>query len=151
VGDEVFILTIVMFSLLVTAGVIIVVMGMYQGMKTQAMQHRERMAMIDRGLAPSPATDPDAFDRWRRPQRPRTRATTMGVVIVALGLALGMIIAFAGGEPDIGVGIGGAIAILGAAFIVIGELQRKAQPHELSSHGYGGVPPIPPDRGNVGP
>ena len=149
-GDEVFILTLVMFSLLVTAGVIIVVMGMVQGMRTQAMQHRERLAMIEKGLAPSPASDPEAFDRWRKPQRPRTAATTLGVVIVALGLALGFIIAFAGGAPDIGVGVGGAIAILGGAFIVIGELQRKTQPPPLPPHGYG-APPYPPDRGNVGP
>jgi hypothetical protein len=151
VGDEVFILTLVMFSLLVTAGVIVVVMGMYQGMRMQAMQHRERLAMIEKGLAPSPATDPDAFDRWRRPQRPRTAATTLGVVIVALGLALGLIIGSAAGEPDIGLGVGGAIAILGGAFIVIGELQRKAQSPMLPPHGYSGAPPIPPDRGNVGP
>ena len=114
------------------------------------MQHRERLAMIEKGLAPSPATDPDAFDRWRRSGRPRTRATTIGVVFVALGMALGMIIAFAGGEPDIGIGIGGAIAILGGAFIVIGELQRKAQPPPMPPYGYG-QPPYPPDRGNVGP
>jgi hypothetical protein len=147
VGEEVFLLTIITFSVLVTAGLIIVVMGMYQGMKHQEMQHRERMAMIEKGLAPSPAVDPDAFDRWRRPQRPRTRSTTVGIVIAALGLALGIMIGAAAGEPDIGVGIGGAIAVIGAAFIVIGELQRRAPaPHE-----YGAPPIVPPDRGNVAP
>ena len=50
-----------------------------------------------------------------------------GIVIVGFGLALATVIGFASREPEIAVGIGGAVAILSAAFIVTAYVtQREA-------------------------
>ena len=53
-----------------------------------------------------------------------------GIVIVGFGLALATVIGFTSREPEIAVGIGGAIAILGAAFIVTAYVryQEPAEP-----------------------
>jgi uncharacterized membrane protein len=125
--------------------VLLILMAMYQRTKTLEMQHRERLAMIERGIAPAPARDPAEFERWQQfDARPRhSPATTLGVVTVALGLGLMLIISFAARAADVGVGIG-AVAVVGIAFIVNGSLQRRTPPP---------APPFRPHdpRGPVGP
>ena len=49
---------------------------------------------------------------------PTSRSLSLGIIVVGLGLALMTIISIAGESPESGIGIGGAIAILGGAFIV---------------------------------
>jgi hypothetical protein len=134
-------------SILTSGGVLLILMGMYQRTKTLEMEHRERLAMIERGIAPSPAGDPAEFDRWQHfDARPRhSAATTLGVVTIALGMGLMLIIGFAANAADIGVGVGGAIIVLGAAFVAVGELKRRSQPPHLPPF----RPPVP--RGPAGP
>jgi len=106
------------FALVVFAGVFIVFMGLRQRSQQLEMQHRERMAMIERGQIPT--ADPSGWHRpGHRPAgRSASRALSIGIVVVGLGLALMTVISIAGGAPEVGVGVGGALAILGAAFIV---------------------------------
>ena len=110
-------------------GVFIIIAGMRQHMRKLEMQHRERMALIERGLTPGPAADPEAFERAAdvRSHHPPSRTTSIGVVIVAIGFGLMMLIGFAGDAPEQAVGVGGAIVAVGAAFIVNGELKRRTQ------------------------
>ena len=49
---------------------------------------------------------------------PSSRSLSVGIIVVGLGLALMTIISIAGESPEAGIGVGGAIAILGGAFIV---------------------------------
>ena len=49
--------------------------------------------------------------------------------MVGLGLAMMTIISIAGESPESGIGVGGAIAILGAAFIVRSMVVRPEPPH----------------------
>src|ERR671915_2538178 len=108
-------------TIFILGGVIVIVMAMNQRTKKLEMQHRERMAMIDRGLAPSPETDPELFEAsLGRPAV--SRYTTLGIAIVGIGMGLMLLIGVAGGAPDSGVGVGGAIVVLGVAFIVNGYL-----------------------------
>src|SRR5687768_5195841 len=110
-------------------------MAMYQRGRTREMQHRERLAMIERGIAPSPDQDPAAFDAWHGGRR-HSAATSIGVVIIALGLGLMLLIGVTARSGLIGIGIGGAIIVLGIAFIVIGELQRRSQPPSWGPGSY---------------
>jgi len=124
-------LAVIIPIIVLAGGILIVLMGMYQHTKTLDMRHRERMAMIERGLSPLPEGDAhvhvDAARRvQRRPAPPRN--ISLGIAMVGLGLGLMMIIGFAGGAPDVGVGVGGAVAILGIAFIVNGYVQRQYAP-----------------------
>lgn len=110
----------------VLGGILIVLLAMWRGTKIREMQHRERLAMIERGLVPPPERDPAAYDQARRSEV-RESFTSIGIALVALGLGLMFIIGFAGDAPGPAVGVGGAVAIVGAAFIVNGQLQRAQQ------------------------
>jgi len=98
--------------------------------RVRELQIRERIAMIEKGLAPAPEVDPQGFQRAtavyeqfkrRRPQRHRSA----GVTLVSLGLGLMLMIAFAGDSPQKAVGIGGFVVMLGMAFIVNGMFDQR--------------------------
>ena len=124
---DIFRLAMVLNVVFLAGGVLVILMAMYQRGRTREMQHRERLAMIERGLAPGPEQNPAAFDAWQPPER-HSPATSIGVVIVALGFGLILLIGITAGALDAAFGVGGAIVVLGVAFIVIGELQRRGRP-----------------------
>lgn len=100
------------FVITMFAGVFLIFLAMRQRSEALERQHRERMAMIERGHVP-------LADAPRHPAGARSnRSLSLGIIVVGLGLALMMIISVAGDTPSVGIGIGGAIVIVGAAFIV---------------------------------
>ena len=101
------------------AGVCVIFLAMRGRSETLERQHRERMAMIERGHIP--ASEPQV-------SRASSRSMSLGIIIVGLGLALMSIISIAGGAPDVGVGIGGAIVIVGGAFVVRSLVVRSESP-----------------------
>jgi hypothetical protein len=114
------------------SGVFIIFLAMRQHSEVMERQHRERMAMIERGHIPQ--AEPKGRDRGS------SRSLSLGIIVVGLGLALMTIISIAGGSPEAGVGIGGAIVIIGAAFIVRSFVIR---PEPLSTAQT--PPPVPKD------
>ena len=102
----------VCFIVTMFAGVFLIFLAMRQRSETLERLHRERMAMIERGHIP--LSDPQP----RHGSGGSSRALSLGIVVVGLGFALMTIIGIAGETPTVGVGIGGAIVIVGAAFIV---------------------------------
>jgi hypothetical protein len=107
------------FSIAIAGGVLVVVSALRHRAKIIEMAHRERLAMIERGLVPPselPAS-PAQETRHRRAQR-SSRLLSAGIVIVGFGLGLATLIAFASGAPSVAVGLGGAVAIVGGALIV---------------------------------
>ena len=142
--DSIFFLAAVIPLTIIVGGVAIIIMAMRQRSLTMEMRHRERMAMIERGIVPGPGRDPGAFERVQQMHdHPPARATSIGVVIVALGLGLMLMIGFAGENTGAALGVGGSVVVIGAAFIVNGELQRRAQPPS--------TPPGPPPPGTLVP
>lgn len=113
------------FVIAMFCGVFIIFMGLRQRSQQMEMRHRERMAMIERGQVPldrSPAalrgvSSAPASSRW----------LSVGIIIIGLGLSLMMIISVAGGAPEVGIGLGGAIAIVGAAFVVRSLVVKPSQ------------------------
>ena len=115
------------FILGMFSGVFIIFLGLRQRSEQLEMRHRERMAMIERGQIP--LDEPLHPISGRRPL-PRSsaassRSLSFGIIVVGMGVALMTIISIAGASPEIGVGIGGAVAILGAAFIVRSMVVRS--------------------------
>jgi hypothetical protein len=104
---------------LIIAGVVIVYSGMRHRTKVLEMMHRERLAMIERGVTPSGDLEatPQQMIKARRTAR-GNRLLSAGIVVVGLGLALATLIAFASREPELAIGIGGAVALLGGSLIV---------------------------------
>ena len=103
------------FSFIIAGGVVVIVSAMRYRAKIMEMAHRERLAMIERGMSP-PAELGTAYQD--RQSARGSRSMSLGIVIVALGFALALLIGFASREGEIAVGVGGAIAVIGFAFIV---------------------------------
>lgn len=93
---------------------------------------KERIALIEKGLVPSPETDPARFEALVGLSRPTSTAAgryqSAGVLIMGLGLALACLLGFAGRIPAIGLGVGGGLAILGLAIFVNGSLISGDEP-----------------------
>lgn len=89
--------------------------------RVREAQIRERIAMIERGLMPSPEQDPAAFDRVLGRQRVEARRNPgkwrRGGIVVT-GVGLGMMVLFAVVGESEGIGIGGFLAIMGIAFFI---------------------------------
>ena len=113
-----------LFVLAMLSGVFIVYMGLRQRGMQLEMEHRERMAMIEKGSIP---IEPAAVRRRVGSGYARSsRSLSGGIIVVGLGLALMTIISIAGESPEVGVGVGGASAVLGGAFIVHSIVTRPA-------------------------
>jgi len=128
-------MVLVLFVIVVLGGVGIVIAGMKHRAKILEMAHRERLAMIERGLTPPPERDPEVFDHaWHiRESTAARRMRSAGVLVMGSGVALGLLISLPGGEPEIGVGVGGAITALGVAFVVNAQLSLEKSPRPLPS------------------
>jgi hypothetical protein len=118
-GDEI---VVVIIAMIIVAGVALMIATMFNRRRFRELEHRERLAMIERGLIPSPERNPAAFESAAglkpRPEPAATGYRNAGVMMIGIGLGLMMLIAFAAGEPGVGFGIGGGFAILGAASLL---------------------------------
>ena len=123
---------VIIFAMIIFAGIAVLWMAMQSRRRFREMEHRERLAMIERGLVPAPESDPLAFERslpGRRQESPAsTRLRSAGVVGIGFGLALTMLIWFVADAPRVGIGIGGAFVIIGLAFLVNGTLAAQQGP-----------------------
>jgi hypothetical protein len=141
--EEVF--SLIAFTMIVAATVVFIMSALQRG-KLREMAHRERLAMIERGVAPPPEVDPGRFERamgqplWDEEVAARAaRYRRMGVIFMGLGVGLWFIITFAGDAPEEGFGVGGAIVVLGAALYINSQLELKHAPPRRSA-------PLPPPR-----
>lgn len=123
--------------MMIIGGIVIILTAMLRRQKIIEMAHKERLAMIERGMVPPRDSVPDPLTMMLHARTTstdtRSRMLSGGIVVVAFGLGLMLMIGVAGQSPEAAVGVGGAIAVLGAAFIVIAMVQRN-QP----------LPPLPP-------
>ena len=90
-----------MFAILIAGGVVVIVSGMRHHGKVLEMAHRERLAMIERGLAPPPELSSSPYGPLAQ-QRRAARSTRMlsgGIMTVGLGLGVAMVLGFASREP----------------------------------------------------
>ena len=144
-------LVVFMVGLLIVAGVVIVGMGIQSRRHIREMEHRERLAMIERGLAPPPDFEAlaaertlsnDDASRYARIMRWRTA----GIIMIGLGLAYFFLVAFAVRNPEIGIGVGGAFATIGAAFFVNALMLQRS----FNAHGVRRPERFPPPPGSRG-
>lgn len=128
VTEAEFVLALGLFG--ITGGLVVIWMVIQSRRHFREMAHRERLAMIERGLVPSPESDPQAFERAIGLTRPvetqgGSRARSAGVTMIALGMAFMFLLSFTAGEPGVGIGVGGAFAILGVAFFINAMLTAR--------------------------
>lgn len=127
--DNLFVLSIVIPLVVIVGGCFLIALAIYRFTRLKELAIRERLAMIEKGLVPSPESDPERFEQVMRSRRAAGRGPdrgirmrTGGVLLVGVGFGLGVLIAFAGEDPYSGIGVGGGIAILGLAFLVGGYM-----------------------------
>jgi hypothetical protein len=111
--------------------------------RVRELEIRERIAMIEKGHVPAPETDPRGFERAfakdvmkvmeYREQHGSYRHRRAGTTLIGVGLGLMMMIAFAGEDPQTGLGVGGFLVMIGLAFLINGLLERGAGPEQTPS------------------
>jgi Domain of unknown function (DUF6249) len=120
--------------------------------RVRELEIRERIAMIERGLVPTPESDPETFDRrmhsmdliQREHVAPRHRSA--GVVLMAVGLGMMVLLTYAGNVPRQGLGVGGFIMILGLGFVI--NSLFASRPTSVSPPSRSSEPPAPPNPGS---
>ena len=116
--------------------------------RVREMEIRERIAMIERGMVPPPESDPETFEHrlhsmqvhQRGHVAPRYRSA--GVILIAVGLGLAVLMTFAGGVPREGLGVGGFIVILGLGFFINSLFPHYPPPPISPRSNDPRVPPI---------
>ena len=106
------------------AGVAVAALAVRGKQRMRELAYQERIAMIDKGLLPSPETNPAAFEAMLAPARPSIQAIryrTAGIILTGFGLALTVLLFFV--VPDIrgiALGVGGAWTIFGLTVLANG-------------------------------
>jgi small-conductance mechanosensitive channel len=101
----------------------IVLLKIYQGMRRRELVHRERLAMIERGLVPPPETDPQRFERAMglhpgHLDRPPGHGIRPGLILIAVGIGVGVLISLTSGNFGAGIGVGTLLVLLGIALLI---------------------------------
>ena len=145
---------VIFLTMTIIAGVVMMVAAMNNRRKIREMEHRERLAMIERGVMPAPETNPAGFETaagfhedFKGPPDNSHRYRTAGVLMVGLGFGLMFVIGIAGGVPDIGFGIGAAWVSLGAASLLNYWLMSRRSERERKASWTG--PARRPDPPNI--
>ena len=119
----------------IVGGLVIAGLAIHHKARLKELAYRERMAMIERGLVPSPETDPEKFDRawesvagrWSDPAVLAERHRAAGIITIGAGLAVMLLLYFVTDQDRLAFGVGGAAVLLGLAFIVNSFLVGRAK------------------------
>jgi hypothetical protein len=117
---------------LLVSGVVVIFAALRYRTRQRELLHQERLAMIEKGMMPPPELTPFELVRGssaRLSARPvHDKSLSIGIIIVGLGLGFMSLIGIAAAAPEVGIGLGGAIVILGGAFIVRALVARTGEP-----------------------
>ena len=122
----------------ILAGCTVAIVGTLARNRVRELEIRERIAMIEKGLMPSPEVDPRGFDQAMAAQdrfayrarrhRPSGRHRRGGIALMGVGFGLMVLITFADGDVRHGLGVGGFLVILGLAFLINGLFESRDWP-----------------------
>ena len=94
--------------------------------RTREQAHRERMALIERGVTPPPETARVAFD-WRGDvHNPVSRNRRTGLILIAVGVGLA-VMQFVIGTGGRSMGASAFLIVLGIAFIVNAIFEARSE------------------------
>ena len=141
----------IIIAIIVISAVTLIAIALRGRQRIRELTIQERIAMIERGLVPPPEVDPDRFDRAlllayaaNRASNPKSaRYRTMGVMLMGLGGALFLLLAFAAGVPGIAFGVAGGVFVLGIAVYINGSLIARDTPRTAALMP---TPPLTPTR-----
>jgi hypothetical protein len=145
------VVVLISISIVVVAALGVLWMAMTSRRAVREMEHRERLAMIQRGLVPAPESDPLGFESAIAPFEGGSlrgeRWQTAGTLTIGLGLAFTVLLTFTAESSEVGLGIGGAFIVLGGAILLNGyqlSRSRRAPPRPLAARRQYHDGPFPP-------
>src|SRR4051812_7058778 len=113
--------------ILLLGGVGVTLIALHGRQRLKELAFQERIALIEKGLVPSPESDPGRFESALAPPRISPKALryrSAGLVVTGLGVALTVLLFFV--MPfrvkGVGVGVGGALTVLGLTILGNGML-----------------------------
>jgi hypothetical protein len=151
------VIIVILMSTIIVAGACLMIAAMMNQRRMREMAHRERIAMIDRGLIPSPERDPAGFEaasglKRRRESSAATNYRTSGIILIGIGFGLMILITFTVGSPAVGFGVGGAWVALGAALLLNYFLMtRRDEPADFGMPRNWTPPPPREPPSNIAP
>jgi hypothetical protein len=117
------------FAIILLGGLGLIAYTLSGRQRLRELAIKERIALIEKGLVPAPEVDPARFETLVGLRRPvnstAARYRSAGVILMGLGCAMLVLLAFAAGVPEIGLGIGGGLAVLGLASFINGSLVNR--------------------------
>jgi hypothetical protein len=112
----------------IVGGITYSIFALRQKTRLQELAYRERIARIERGLTAAPEVDPAGFEEVLDSQPAVTtdqgRFVSGGITLMGVGVGMYWMLT-ALGARDVGVGVGGFMAILGAAMFVNALVQVR--------------------------
>ena len=91
--------------------------------KIRELEIRERIAMIERGMVPSPETDPRGFEQRMKDvdrvqhRHAGSRFRAGGIMVMSVGFGLMTLLWFVS-QPREGIGIGGFLVMIGLGLFI---------------------------------
>jgi len=102
--------------------------------KAREQVHRERLAMIEKGLVPPPEADPAQFERmmdWHPSRHRSSDSRRTGIILIGVGVGLAAMFSIMGtGKP---VGVGALLVLMGVAFLENAVFEARAKPSQPQS------------------
>ena|SRR5215831_15217024 len=133
-------LTAIVTVAIMAAGLGFAWMAVHGRQRLRELAYQERIAMIDKGLVPSPATDPAGFEAMMAPRGPSAKAVryrTAGILITGFGASLTTLLFFiVPALRGIAIGLGGSFAVIGLT--ILGNGLLLANDDESSAPPSGG-------------
>ena len=127
----------------ITGWAVITLYRMHVAGKAREHLHRERLAMIEKGLVPPPESDPTQFERkmdWHPSAAgARDRAAgslRTGLILMAVGIGLALMRYLQAGDAFVGrggLGAGVFLVVLGIAFLVNAMFEARAKQSQPQS------------------
>src|SRR5262245_24304515 len=145
----------VVLLVLIVGGLGLIAYAIRGRQRMRELVMKERIALIEKGVVPPPEVDPARFERMMTPPRSinvgaeekgresvsNARYRSAGILIIGLGAALFILIAFVASAPGMAFGIGGAFAALGVSLFVNGLMPSHKPVHPETSSPQGLPPP----------
>ena len=117
----------------ITGWALITLYRMHVAGRAREHAHRERLAMIEKGLVPPPESDPGQFERlmaFNPGHGMETRADhsrRVGILLVALSIGFAVMMYFLNEDIGRGVGVGAVLFTIGVAFLVNAMFESRGR------------------------
>ena len=119
----------------IIGGISVAIVNSIGRARIRELEIRERIAMIERGMVPSPEADPSGFEKrmhvvervQQRHGGAASKYRSGGIMVMSVGFGLMLLIMFSGAERE-GIGVGGFLVIIGAGLLINSFFASSSQP-----------------------